>query len=496
MSSQPAGTDPATKKHDDMDEPENVVTIAEHDGQHEVADAVRAIEIPSNKWLRRYRSVIFQMVMLGILSFSGPSMSDAISGLGGGGQATPHTANQASAVQYALSSVFAMFGGPIIGAIGIVGGCIVGALGFPLSGTGFYVLSKYNVQWYLIFAKALYGITAAFLYVAESSAMISYPEENRRGLYLSLWVGARNLGSVISGAISLGLNVATSGAGAVSTNTYLVFIALECLGVPAALLLTRSSKVIRNDGYGVPLLPKKSWKKEMQLLWEHHKQRRTLLLIPVYIFTFFGDGVWFTYLAVHFSVRTRALSSLIAPVSSIVLQPIFGYILDQRRWGPRAKGMAAYGVYMGASLVMAVWGFAMIAWFKRQDPDLRLDFHNDSARWFAAYAPFWMYFVFSYMGQIYVYWILGQFASDVTSNARTGGVYRSWETVGQAVSYGMDSHVKNEYIPIGVLLALTVACAPGLWTVVKDLPEQSKEIVVADENGMTMDAVDDKVTRA
>ncbi|WVQ97276.1 hypothetical protein IAU59_004387 [Kwoniella sp. CBS 9459] len=360
--------------------------------------------------------------MLGVLSFSGPSMSDdkwsaldksplrhvgtdnvhlisAISGLGGGGQATPHTANQASAVQYALSSVFAIFGGPIIHAIRIVGGCMNDALGSPLSGTGFLVLSKYQIQWYLIFAKVLYGMRER---------------------------------------ISL----------AVFDTTF-------------------SSATV----FGLPIL----------------------VSHPQYASHFLADS---PHAAVHCSVRTRALSSRIAPVSSIVLQPIFGYILDQQRRGPRAKGMAAYIVYIGVAHVMVVWGFNMIAWFKRQNPDLRLDFHNDSARWFAAYAPSWMYFVFSYVGQIYVYWILGQFASNVTSNARTGGVYRSWETVGQAVSYGMYSQVKNEYVPIGVLPALTVACAPGLWMIVKGLPENSKEIVVADANDSIAEAVDDKVTRA
>lgn len=52
-----------------------------------------------------------------------------------------------------------MFGGPIISAVGIPMACMVGALGFPLSGSGFYVNSKYGIQWYLIFAKAIYGIS-------------------------------------------------------------------------------------------------------------------------------------------------------------------------------------------------------------------------------------------------------------------------------------------------------------------------------------------------
>ncbi len=91
--------------------------------------ALRVVEIPQNKWLRRYRSVAFQMVVLALLAFSGPSMSNgksfpgakfvdlrtrvnityliAISSLGGGGQATPYTANTASATQYSTSILIA-----------------------------------------------------------------------------------------------------------------------------------------------------------------------------------------------------------------------------------------------------------------------------------------------------------------------------------------------------------------------------------------------------
>lgn len=60
--------------------------------------------------------------------------------------------------------------------------------------------------------------------------MISYPEEHRRGFYISLWVVMRNLGSIIAGAITFGLNIASDGKGGVTTNTYLVFLGMECIG--------------------------------------------------------------------------------------------------------------------------------------------------------------------------------------------------------------------------------------------------------------------------
>ncbi|KAI8315209.1 hypothetical protein K4K59_001539 [Colletotrichum sp. SAR11_240] len=324
-----------------------VETVSEDD-----AYAVRIIQIPDSKWKRHYRSVAFQMVLLSLLSFSGPSMSNAIGALGGGGLATPYTANTASAVQYSTS----------------------------------ILVAKYGIQWYLIFAKAIYGITSAFLYVAEASSMISYPEQHRRGFYISIWVIMRNLGSIIAGAISFGLNIARDGQGGVSANTYLAFLGMECIGLPAAFLLTKTRNVIRSDGWGVPLLPKKTWKQECKLLLAHHFHKRTLLLIPVYILTYFGDGVWGTYLSLHFSVRARALSAMLGPLVAVVMNPLFGMILDMKSVGPRRKGMIAYWVWTIPTLGMLVWVMVNLKWFDNQPKDLRLDY---------------------WMSQTLVYWVLG-----------------------------------------------------------------------------------------
>lgn len=47
-----------------------------------------------NKWARIYRSARFQICVVSALAFCGPAMADAISGLGGGGQATPYTVSE------------------------------------------------------------------------------------------------------------------------------------------------------------------------------------------------------------------------------------------------------------------------------------------------------------------------------------------------------------------------------------------------------------------
>ena len=49
-----------------------------------------------------------------------------------------------------------------------------------------------------------------------------------------MWVASRNGGQLIAGCIALSRNIRNAAAGAVSTETYLIFLAIECLGFPAS----------------------------------------------------------------------------------------------------------------------------------------------------------------------------------------------------------------------------------------------------------------------
>lgn len=62
--------------------------------------------------------------------------------LGGGGLATPYTANAASAGSYAIGAFVALFGGPIVGKIGLKWTMLLGAATFPLKGSSMWVISS------------------------------------------------------------------------------------------------------------------------------------------------------------------------------------------------------------------------------------------------------------------------------------------------------------------------------------------------------------------
>lgn len=97
-----------------------------------------------------FRSVLFQMVLFGALSFVGPAMSDAITNLGGGGLKTPYLANLANSLNYAMGCLTTLFGGPLINKLGIKWACVIAACVFPLSGSSYYVSAKYGVSAYLL----------------------------------------------------------------------------------------------------------------------------------------------------------------------------------------------------------------------------------------------------------------------------------------------------------------------------------------------------------
>jgi hypothetical protein len=50
--------------------------------------------------------------------------------------------------------------------------------------------------------------------------------------------------------------------------TYLIFVALQCLAAPIAIFLTRPEKVQRGDGSKVKIVLQDSWAAEMKELWK------------------------------------------------------------------------------------------------------------------------------------------------------------------------------------------------------------------------------------
>lgn len=398
-------------------------------------------------------------------------MSDAISNLGGGGLSSPYLSNLANALNYAAGCMVTLIGGPLINKIGIKWSCMIAAVTFPLDGSSYYVSARYGVNWYLLFSKILGGFTSGFLYVGETTAMLSYPNQDDRGFYLGIWSAMRNSGSVIGGAINFASNYSETAAGGISWATYIIFVVFECTGVIWAFLLSPTRRVRRKDGTRVPTSETVTWKQEFRALWMHAQRPKTWLVFVPAFYSFFYGGTMGTYLSLHFSVRSRAMSTLIMPIIVIVMVIAYGRLLDMRRWSQAHRAWIAFALWVVPQIGCFIW--IGIEYSKFGEATTALDYVLDGKRWAEAYVPYLIIFTTGYWTQLSLYWILGTFSTDVKSSARTGGLFRAFETAGQAVSYAINSNAGDARIPFYVncaILAIAIPCMVGLIRMVPEAP--------------------------
>ncbi|GAM34500.1 hypothetical protein TCE0_015f02123 [Talaromyces pinophilus] len=426
----------------------------------------------ASKTTQFMRGVFFQMILFGALSFVGPSMSDAISNLGGGGLSTPYLANLATSLVYASGVIVTLFGGPLINKLGIKWSCIIAAIVMPLAGSGYYTNARYKVDWYLLASRVVGGFGGGFLYVAETTAMLSYPDPNSRGLYLGIWSAMRNTGSIIGGAINFSTNYTSSGAGGIAWSTYLIFVGFECTGVIWAFLLSPTHKVRRSDGSKIATSANISWKAEVVALWKHVQRKKTWLVFIPAFYSFFYGGTFGTYLSLHFSVRARALSSLITPSITIPMVIAYGKLLDMKRWSQIHRAWISFAIWVIPQAGCFIW--IGIEYSKYGATKTAFDYVLQRSQWAEAYLPYLFIFSTGYLCQLSLYWILGTFSTDVKASARTGGLFRAFETLGQTVSYAINSHSSADprkafYVNCAMLI-LTIPCMVLIISMVPETP--------------------------
>lgn len=288
--------------------------------------------------------------------------SDAINGLGGGGMASAGLWNLSEALFYAIMFVVTLFGGPIVSKLGLKNTLLIGSLTFPLEGIALYVSSRWSQAGpFLVVAEALAGVGSGCFYIAEAGLVLSLPESHKRGSMLAIWIVGRNLGQLVGGAINLGLNSTRSSSGSVNPNIYFVFIAIECLGLPAALFVKHPEAIQRKDGTVIAAGEQLPLKQELSVLWHKTILTPVIGLIGVFSFySFFYISPYGTYLTEFFSVRARAISSLISPTLCIVACFGLGFLLDMRSLNQRQRAWLGFSVVVLSCLGVYIWTIVVL----------------------------------------------------------------------------------------------------------------------------------------
>lgn len=397
---------------------------------------------------RIYRSTYTQAHIIGFICFTQPGLWTSIMNTGAGGLQTVTTSNVANSLLFAIMFVLSPVYAILVNKIGIKPVIIIGTVGYVFWSAGLYQNSKDGTQWLVLFGAATCGISAAALWTGEATVAILYPEDSQRGKFIGTWQLWNKLGGVISGSITLALNYKTEKSGGISLNTYIVLIALQCLGFPASFLLSPPEKLIRKNGKKLKTnITKETWKQRCISLKKVFLKKEVLCLLPLFM-----SNVWFltwqsNYVTHHFTVRVRALNSLLTAVVNGATDVIAGYLLDVKM----RKSLKVKISWLVTVLLMV--GFFIYSIIIQHEfdvtPEEGIDW-SGNPRYARSYIPFQ---IFKMSGELvfnWVYWVIGAYHFHHSEIAYVSGIIRSFESLGQCLSFVIGSVNDSDMVNLSV----------------------------------------------
>ncbi|KAH8655204.1 major facilitator superfamily domain-containing protein [Xylariales sp. PMI_506] len=331
----------------------------------------------------------------------------------------------------------------------------------------------------MLFGSALCGISAGFFWAAEAAIIIGYPSPGDRAFYLAVWQTAKAAGPIVGGAINLGLNANRSTAGSVSSSTYIVFIVIMCLGLPVALCLSPAEKVWRRDGTRVVVHREPTWRAEFAAVFRLLASRRILLLLPAFFISYFYNGFLSTWLTTYFTVRSRAFSSFFTNFAGIFSSFMIAALLDRQSIHIRTRARVGFSAVV--IVLIGTWIWAIILQKQFYDAPTAPLFDWFTGGFGKTYA---LVFFWTFAGQAFqqfLYWLVGQYATDLSSLSHHTGILRGFEALGQTVAWAMQSEGNaNHFVSIGLNFGILLLSIYPTWIVLSEL-DHTHEIRVMED---------------
>ncbi|KAF7322438.1 hypothetical protein HMN09_00021900 [Mycena chlorophos] len=410
-----------------------------------------------------FRSTIFQVFVVSGVFFCAPGMYNALTALGAGGLATPWYANATAAAGYAFMAVLCITGGIIVSKIGVNAALTIASMGDIIYAGSLYLNSKNGTQWFLMFGSIYSGCTDGLMYTVEGPVITSYPEPDRRGRMLGLWVGLRTAAPVIGGAIIFGLNNKIDSTGGVSLRTYLVIIGIMCCGPFISLLLSHPEKVQRRDGVKIAFR-KMDWSTTLTEWWRIVCSKDILLLCPLFFTSWFSQSYTGTMQTQYMNVRTRSLCAFIIPFGDIAGGFLVGYFLDIKRLSIKQRARWSFGVIMVSSLALWVW--TAVVTKQLEDTHPVIDWTSGGI-FASTFTLFFLFDLVTMATQTSLFWIIGQMSDDFIALSYMTGTLRGVECAGQAVAFGIKSEDTTNWLSVGLNVGLIVFSIPFAWRVIR-----------------------------
>ena len=167
-------------------------------------------------------------------------------------------------------------------------------------------------------------------------------------------------------------------------------------------------------------------------------RREILLLTPMIFQSVFSEAFFSTYNATYFTVRSRALASLVASSCVIVGNFLLGFWLDWRRPSVNTRAVGAF-VFIYA-FETSLWIYAMVVCkqYEAMDTVPVLDWRDggDFGHGVCVYILLLVGFNLMYD---YLYWLMGTINRSGGEIIRLSAVVRGIESIGQCISYAINS---------------------------------------------------------
>ncbi|KAK6215664.1 DUF895 domain membrane protein [Colletotrichum tabaci] len=436
-------------------------------------------EIPGTTKRTWYRTVFFQATVIGLCAFFAPGLYNAMQSTGAGGQQTPYLVMSANAVLGVMMVVTCSMGSVVANRIGLKNALVFGTTGYAIYSASLYTNNRYGNEWFVYVGSAACGITAGVFWAAEGAIMISYPEDHKRGRYLAYWLAYRNGGSIVGGAINLAFNSTGKTTGKLDYRTYVVFVALQCLGPFVAMLLSSAEKVQRQDGKKVAKAERIPTVAELKAVGKILVRKDFLLVFPFFFYATFLLSYAGSYLSLYFSVRSRALASLVSALAQITANFFFGHFLDWTRLTINQRARFAYigmmalfgGTWVWATIIQREYGLNAPA----------LDWvDNGFGRGWALYILLQVNFALAYN---YGYWLAGYMARDTAEIIRFTSTVCAVEAAGGAVASGISSTHAPLLAAVGVNFGLWGLALIPTYLIVRTIGIKHSEVVSELDSG-------------
>ncbi|KAG6127027.1 hypothetical protein E4U38_006519 [Claviceps purpurea] len=395
----------------------------------------------------RYNSPWLQVSIVGFVAFCSVGMFSAISNLGAGGMSDVQLSDIANSVLYGMFFLGGFFGGSVNNILGPRPTLSLGTTGYALYLGSLWCYQRNGTRWFVIFAGGVLGLSAALFWAAQGAIMMSYPLEKDKGRAFTLFWSIFQTGTVLGAAIALGIDFHSDSPG-VSNGVYVAFMIIMLTSLATSWLVLPPEVVVRGDGVIVKLPESLTPTQEFREFLGMFKDWRMIALFPM----FFSSNYLYAYqgaiTAFLFNGRTRALVALLTGLGSILGSILIGFVTDNLPFHRRKR--ALWSCTFVTFLMCLVWagGLGFQTKFVREQRVVLGEVCPWDWTVGVATGPIILLFAYYVVDAAYqglAYYTMSSITNDPSRLARMAGYYKSIQSAGAAVSFGMDA-VRTAYL--------------------------------------------------